>query len=107
MCWPHVHRNLEPHFKHLRAVNKEIAASLQKDIEELQWASEGRENFLSAFNQLKEKYHEKELDCNVQKALEDFFLYLSSTWINSSESAWFEGAHPYGASNNQVRKCNL
>ena len=39
MCWPHVHRNLESHFKHLRSVNKEIASKLKKDIEVLQWAA--------------------------------------------------------------------
>ena len=75
--------------------------------EELQWASESRGSFLSAFKQLQEKYNEKELDCVVKKALDEFFSYLSSTWINSSESAWFEGAHPYGASNNQVIEVNL
>ena len=87
--------------------NKRIASKLQKDIEELQWASESRGSFLSAFKQLQEKYNEKELDCVVKKALDEFFSYLSSKWINSSESAWFEGAHPYGASNNQVIEVNL
>ena len=103
MCWPQVSRNLDPQLKHLRAVNKTLATKLQKDIENFQWGSESKESFLAASSLLKEKYLESETDCATKKALNDFFNYLSSTWINSSESGWFEGAHPYGASNNQVR----
>ena len=102
MCWPHVHRNLEPKYKHLRALDKNIASKLQKSIEDLQWASETREHFLFATKLLKDKYMEIVTDCRLTQALEEFFNYLSSTWIDSSESSWFEGAHPYGASNNQV-----
>ena len=103
MCWPHVHRNLEPQLKHLRALNKNLATKLQKDIENCQWGSETKESFLAAASLLREKYLDEETDSATEKALTDFFNYLSSTWINSSESGWFEGAHPYGASNNQVR----
>ena len=35
------------------------------------------------------------------ESLEDFFSYFRSTWVNSKEKYWFEGAHPFGSSNNQ------
>ena len=102
MCWPHVHRNLESHFKHLRSVNKEIASKLQKDIEELQWAADSKDSFLYLAKVLEEKYRDLDnLDSNTKTSLQSFFQYLQMTWVNSPESNWYEGAHPYGVSNNQ------
>ena len=55
MCWPHVHRNLESHFKHLRSLNKEISNELKKDIEDLQWAADSKESFLNVAKLLEKK----------------------------------------------------
>ena len=101
MCWPHVHRNLESHFKHLRSVNKEIASKLKKDIEELQWTADSKESFLYLAKVLEQKYQDCSFDSNTKTSLQDFFQYLEMTWVNSPESNWYEGAHPYGVSNNQ------
>ena len=107
MCWPHVSRNLDPQLRRIRAVNNNLATKLEKDIEDCQWGSESRESFLASSSLLRDKYLELETDVATKKALNDFFDYLSSTWIDSSESGWFEGAHPYGSSNNQVRHYSI
>ena len=99
MCWPHVHRNLESHFKHLRSVNKEIASKLKKDIEELQWTADSKESFLYLAKVLEQKYQDCSFDSNTKTSLQNFFQYLEMTWGNSPESNWYEGAHPYGVSN--------
>ena len=101
MCWPHVHRNLESHFKHLRSLNKEITNELKKDIEDLQWAADSKESFLNVAKLLEKKYLEKDSDQNTNISIKNFFQYLKSTWIQSTESNWFEGANAFGVSNNQ------
>ena len=101
MCWPHVHRNLESHFKHLRSLNKEISNELKKDIEDLQWAADSKESFLNVAKLLEKKYLEKDSDQNTNISIKNFFQYLKSTWIQSTESNWFEGANAFGVSNNQ------
>ena len=62
MCWPHVHQNLESHFKHLRSANKEIASKLKKDIEELQWTTVSKESFLYRAKVLEQKYQDCRFD---------------------------------------------
>ena len=73
MCWPHVHRNLESHFKHLRSVNKEIASKLKKDIEELQWTADSKESFLYLAKVLEQKYQDCSFDSNTKTSLQNFF----------------------------------
>ena len=102
MCWPHVSRNLDPPLRWISAVNQNLATKLEKDIKDCQWGSESRESFLSASSLLRKKYLELETDC-ATKTLDDFFDYLSSKLKDSSELGWFEGTHPFGSSNNQVR----
>ena len=66
-----------------------------KDIEDLQWSAITEETFLALFQQLKEKYSDSGPE------IEDFLHYVETVWINSNENQWYEGARPYGCSNNQ------
>ena len=73
MCWPHVNRNLESHYKHLKSLNKEIAEKLKKDIEDLQWATDSKESFLSVSKLLEKKYCEIEDYSDLKNSLKTFF----------------------------------
>ena len=92
MCYPHVNRNLR---KKNGSVAKNARVKLMKDIEDLQWSAITEETFLALFQQLKEKYSDSGPE------IEDFLQYVETVWINSNENQWYEGARPYGCSNNQ------
>ena len=99
MCWSHTHRAILPQIKRIKS--KEIEKSLLKDIEEIQWSA-NMFTFDKMIDLVEEKYvKSKAIDHTVIKSLEDFFSYFRSTWVHSKEKYWFEGAHPFGSSNNQ------
>ena len=98
MCWSHTHRAILPQIK--RNKNKEIEKSLLKDIEEIQWSA-NMYTFDKMIDLVEEKYvKSKAIDHTVIESLEDFFSHFRSTWVHSKEKYWFEGAHPFGSSNN-------
>ena len=99
MCWSHTHRAIVPQMKKIK--NKDIEKSLLKDIEEIQWSA-NMDTFDNMIDLVEEKYvKNKTYDSSVIESLEEFFSYFRSTWVHSKEKYWFEGAHPFGSSNNQ------
>ena len=49
----------------------------------------------------REKYSSNvSLSAEVRQALDNFFTYFRSVWVESKEHQWYEGAH-IGSSNNQ------
>ena len=102
MCWPHVHRNIVPRLKHLKTIDKNLAANVLSDIEDLQWSALNKRVFLHAYELLEKQYLEKVYDDILKaSALAVFFGYFRSVWVESEESNWFEGAHAFASSNNQ------
>ena len=92
MCYPHVHRNLN---KKNGSVDKDTRAKLMKDIGDLQWSATSEKIFRELFEKLKEKYS------GSGSEIDDFLQYIEDVWIESKENQWYEGARPYGCSNNQ------
>ena len=93
MCYPHVHRNLRNKIGTIQ--DKATRDSVMKDIEEIQWSAVSEDVFLKLFQLLRLKYE------NAETKVQLFLDYVEDTWINSKENLWFEGARPYGISNNQ------
>ena len=100
MCWSHVHRNITPQLKSVSTHNKSIADSILQDIVDLQWSALNLESFRKAYDLLENKYLGQH-DPVVNASLSRFFAYMRKVWIESGESLWFEGANPWGISNNQ------
>ena len=81
--------------------SKEIEKSLIKDIEEIQ-RSANMYTFDKMIDLVEEKYFEsKAIEHTVIESLKDFFSDFRSIWVHTKEKYWFEGAHPFGSSNNQ------
>ena len=82
-------------------LNKEVASNLYiEDVEEIQWSAYNS-TFSSLVNLLEEKYSSNvSLSAEVRQALNNFFTYFRSVWVESKEHQWYEGAH-IGSSNNQ------
>ena len=100
MCWAHVHSNLLPQLKSVATHNKKVSDSILRDIENLQWSALNEASFRRGFELLEKKYLGRH-DLVLNAALENFFSYMHKVWIDSQEFRWFEGAHPWGVSNNQ------
>ena len=100
MCWAHVHSNILPRIKSVATQNKKIADAILRDIENLQWSALNESSFKKAYSLLEEKYLGKH-DLVLNDVLNIFFSYMRKVWIDSTEFRWFEGAHPWGVSNNQ------
>ena len=66
-----------------------------KDIKDLQWSAVTEKTFHQLFELLKIKYEDQ--GAQVQAFLE----YVEEVLITSKENQCFEGAQPYGCSNNQ------
>ena len=99
MCWSHMHCVILPQIKIIKS--KEIEKSLIKDIEEIQ-RSANMYTFDKMIDLVKEKYFEsKAIEHTVIESLKDFFSDFRSIWVHTKEKYWFEGAHPFGSSNNQ------
>lgn len=87
--------------KHLKSIDKNIEKSLLNDIEDIQWSA-NNDTFHLMVKQLERKYCEnKSYSEQALSALKIFFSYFKDVWVNSEEFMWYEGAHPFGSSNNQ------
>ena len=83
-----------------------MTKNILSDIEYMQWSVLNEESFHYVYNLLKQKYMEKNTPI-INGAVEKFFEYMDNVWIQSGESMWWEGAHPFQISNNQgVEGCN-
>ena len=100
MCWSHVHKNILPQLKSVSVHSKSIADNIIKDIDNLQWSALNFESFKKAYDLIEIKYLDKH-DTVLNGSLTKFFQYMRKVWIDSGECLWFEGAHPWGVSNNQ------
>ena len=80
--------------------NKSIGAGILGDIEFIQWSVLNHQSFNKVYDLLEQKYLRKH-DATLNKAIETFFQYMRSVWIESKQNLWFEGAHPWKISNNQ------
>ena len=100
MCWSHVHKNILPQLKSVSVHSKSIADNIIKDIDNLQWSVLNFESFKKAYDLIEIKYLDKH-DTVLNGSLTKFFQYMRKVWIDSGECLWFEGAHPWGVSNNQ------
>ena len=119
MCWSHVYRNLVPKMSSIKKVNQKLQQQLLVDIQDLQWSCHSESTFCHKFDLLEQKYtkgcHEKQ----EKTALVEFFSYIREQWgpeshvskwtgyiwgyilSNHTSNRWYEGAHPWGVSNNQ------
>jgi hypothetical protein len=94
-CWPHVHRNIVPKLKSVSVMDNALANDILHDIENLQWSVLNEKSFRKVFSLLEKKH----LDLKVP--LKVFFDYMRAIWMDSREFRWYEGANPWGVSNNQ------
>ena len=100
MCWPHVYRNITPQLKSVGTFDKEVAKEILHDIEFLQWSVLNEKSFKKVYGLLELKYMNK-YDQPLNEAINKFFSYMRSVWVESKQSRWFEGAHAWKPSNNQ------
>ena len=106
MCWSHVFRNIQAQLRSIGTHDKALAKDILTDIEYLQWSVLNEDSFHYVYNLLKQKYMDKHTPI-INSAVEKFFNYMDSVWIESGESMWWEGAHPWQISNNQgLEGCN-
>ena len=104
MCWSHVHRNIVPQLKSIATIDRLVSDKILKDIIDIQWCALNDATFKKLFELLKIKYLENE-DQTLSQLIDKFFCYMHKVWIDSNESKWYEGAHPWGVSNNQGNVC--
>ena len=100
MCWAHVHTNIHKHMKQILSNNKSVHDSLSKDINDLQWSVLNEDSFSKVFTLIEDKFIGK-YDSILNDLLDKFFQYMRKVWVESTEHHWYEGAHPWGVSNNQ------
>ena len=80
--------------------NKTIADSILNDLVNIQWSALNEASFRKSVELLEKKYVDKN-DALLNGVVAKFFSYLHKVWIDSEEFRWYEGAHPWGISNNQ------
>ena len=109
MCWTHTHRNYSKKLPIICKVNKELAKSLDVDIQKIQWMSQTEDEFRVVFSLLEEKYLKGDFTVKELEQLNIFFDYFREQWgPDSHVSKWYEGAHPYHISHNQgIERRNL
>jgi hypothetical protein len=100
MCWAHVHSNIVPRLKSVSTHNASVHDSILKDIVDLQWSALNEKSFRKGFELLQSKYLDK-YDSILNGVISNFFDYMRKVWVDSNEFRWYEGAHPWGISNNQ------
>ena len=107
MCYPHVHRNIEPKIKTLKkqSDNQLIGKQVLEDIETFQWIVT-KKSFEIDFQALEDKYLKNSSYNNKEKAaLISFFCYLRKQWgPGSPVYLWFEHGNPWSVSHNQSLK---
>ena len=100
MCWPHVHRNIVPKLKSVSVLDKALANDILHDIENLQWSVLNEKSFRKVLSLL-EKKHLDNQNPDLKVPLKVFFDYMRAIWVDSRGFRWYEGANPWGVSNNQ------
>ena len=100
MCWAHVHANLVPRLKGVSALNATVHDKILKDIVNLQWSALNEISFRAGFELLRSKYL-GQVHSVLNGVISNFFDYMRKVWVSSNEFRWYEGANPWGISNNQ------
>ena len=100
MCWSHTHRAIVPQLKSISTFNKSVSDKILKDIMDIQWSALNEGTFRKLFKLLEKKYVGM-YDAVLNGLINKFFSYMHKVWIDSEEFMWYEGAHPWGVSNNQ------
>ena len=100
MCWSHVYSNILTQLKCVSALNKTVSDNILNDLVNIQWSELNETSFRKSVELLEKKYLDKN-DAILNGVLAKFFVYLHKVWIDSGEFRWYEGAHPWGISNNQ------
>ena len=101
MCWSHVHRAIVPQLRHLSSLSKDTAKALLSDIEDIQWSA-NNSTFKNLVRMLEEKYLKSSNNtAEISSAIQHFFIYFRSVWVDGAENNWFEGSNPFASSNNQ------
>ena len=105
MCHPHFHRNIEPKIQHLQkeSKNKTLGTEVMNDIQVFQYVVT-QKSFECDFQALEDKYLKNVSYNNLERtALVEFFQYFRKQWgPGSPVCLWFEHAHPWHVSHNQV-----
>ena len=101
MCWPHTYRNIVKNLAAVRKAEKVVADRIVADIEELQWSAHNEETFRYVCNLIAQKYSAEVYSATTRDAVNSFFEYFNSQWVESPTFRWYEGAHPWAISNNQ------
>ena len=72
-----------------------MRTKIMKDIKYTNGVQWWEKTFHQLFEILKIKYEDQ------GSQVQTFLKYVEEVWITSKENQWFEGARPYGSSNNQ------
>ena len=85
-----------------------VVYAILKDIMDIQWSALNEGTFRKSFKLLEKKYVGK-YDAVLNGLINKFFSYMHKVWIDSEEFMWYEGAHPWGTSNNQgnISSCSI
>ena len=74
MCWSHVYRCYTIKLAPVKKVNKELAKSIDMDIQKIQWMSQTEEEFETVYKLLESKYLEGPYQ--EQGQIQAFFSYF-------------------------------
>ena len=101
MCWAHTSRALDRshQLSAVRAIDKVVATKIIEDVHFLQWSALNEKSFRTVFRLLVSK-HSYPNRPNLHIAVQAFFDYMQTTWIESDEFRWYEGAHPFAPGHN-------
>ena len=101
MCWSHTIRAVQAKIKPIEKLDKKISKQILQDLDNVQY-SVNDDTFTIMIDKLESKYCENDShDQSLKSALNTFFSYFRSVWVDSSEFRWYEGSHPFASSNNQ------
>ena len=101
MCWSHTIRAVQAKIKTIDKLDKKISKQILQDLENVQY-SVNDDTFKVMIQKLESKYLENNsYDEKLKSALNTFFSYFRSVWVDSSEYRWYEASHPFASSNNQ------
>ena len=101
MCWSHTIRAVQAKIKTLEKLDKTLSKHILSDLENIQY-SVNEDTFKPMIAKLESKYcKNNSYEEKTKSALDSFFSYFRSVWVDSSENRWYEGSHPFATSNNQ------
>ena len=101
MCWSHTIRAVQAKIKAIEKLDKNIAKQILNDLENVQY-SVNDDTFEPMIAKLESKYcKNNSYEARTKSAMDSFFSYFRSVWVDSLENRWYEGSHPFATSNNQ------